>query len=109
MSRKLARFIRSRPRARAMSGRGDGGQAWECAELGRRHEEVASGMTWGDKEARRWWIQHHPPQALSSDAIYARRQTQELWAHECATVITTLPFLCPCSTYLKASAMRSRG
>jgi hypothetical protein len=29
--------------------------------------------------------------------------------HGCATVITTFPFLCPCSTYLKASAIRSRG
>ena len=26
-----------------------------------------------------------------------------------ATVITTFPFLCPCSTYLKASLMCSKG
>ena len=29
--------------------------------------------------------------------------------YECATVITTFPFLCPCSTYLKASAICSNG
>lgn len=39
---------------------------------------------------------------------------QSLWRllhfiYECATVITTFPFLCPCSTYLKASAICSRG
>ena len=27
------------------------------------------GMTWGDEEARRWWSEHHPPQASTSDAI----------------------------------------
>jgi len=27
------------------------------------------GMTWGEEEARRWWSQHHPPQASTSDAI----------------------------------------
>jgi hypothetical protein len=29
--------------------------------------------------------------------------------YECATVITTFPFLCPPSTYLKASAICSNG
>ena len=29
--------------------------------------------------------------------------------YECATVITTFPFLWPCSTYANASAIRSRG
>jgi hypothetical protein len=28
---------------------------------------------------------------------------------QCFTVITTFPFLCPCSTYLNASEIRSRG
>jgi serine/threonine-protein kinase len=27
------------------------------------------GMTWGEEEARRWWSQHHPPQASTSDAV----------------------------------------
>ena len=26
-------------------------------------------MTWGEEDARRWWSQHHPPQASTSDAI----------------------------------------
>jgi hypothetical protein len=30
-------------------------------------------------------------------------------SHECATVITTFPFLCPCSTCSKASAIPSKG
>src|SRR5258706_5197435 len=29
--------------------------------------------------------------------------------YECSTVITTFPFLCPCSTYLKASTICSKG
>ena len=33
----------------------------------------------------------------------------DCFIYECATVITTFPFLCPCSTYLKASAIRSKG
>jgi hypothetical protein len=27
------------------------------------------GMTWGEEEARRWWSQHHRPQASTSDAV----------------------------------------
>jgi len=27
------------------------------------------GMTWGEEDARRWWSQHHPPQASTSDAV----------------------------------------
>jgi serine/threonine-protein kinase len=27
------------------------------------------GMRWGEEEANRWWSQHHPPQASTSDAI----------------------------------------
>ncbi len=29
--------------------------------------------------------------------------------YECSTVITTFPLLCPCSTYLKASAICAKG
>ena len=28
-------------------------------------------MTWGEKEAGRWWSEHHPPLALASDAAAA--------------------------------------
>jgi hypothetical protein len=31
--------------------------------------DAIDGMTWGDEEAHRWWSQHHPPQASTSDAI----------------------------------------
>ena len=31
--------------------------------------DAIDGMTWGEEEAARWWNQHHPPQALASDAI----------------------------------------
>ena len=31
--------------------------------------DTIDGMTWGDEEAHRWWSQHHPPQASTSDAI----------------------------------------
>jgi eukaryotic-like serine/threonine-protein kinase len=31
--------------------------------------DTIDGMTWGEEEARRWWSQHRPPQALESDAI----------------------------------------
>jgi serine/threonine-protein kinase len=31
--------------------------------------ETIEGMTWSEQEAARWWIQHHAPQALASDAI----------------------------------------
>ena len=28
-----------------------------------------NGMTWGEEEAVRWWSQHHPRQASTSEAI----------------------------------------
>ena len=31
--------------------------------------DAIDGMTWGEEEARRWWSQHHPPQALAPYAI----------------------------------------
>jgi serine/threonine-protein kinase len=31
--------------------------------------DTIDGMTWGEEEANRWWSQHHPPQASTSDAI----------------------------------------
>src|SRR4029453_13254153 len=31
--------------------------------------DTIDGMTWGDEEANRWWSQHHPPQASTSEAI----------------------------------------
>jgi hypothetical protein len=31
--------------------------------------DAIDGMTWGEEEASRWWIQHHPPTARTSDAI----------------------------------------
>ena len=31
--------------------------------------DAIEGMTWGEEEATRWWSQHHPPQASTSDAI----------------------------------------
>jgi serine/threonine protein kinase len=31
--------------------------------------DTIDGMTWGEEEAVRWWSQHHPPQASTSDAI----------------------------------------
>jgi eukaryotic-like serine/threonine-protein kinase len=31
--------------------------------------DTIDGMTWGEDEAGRWWSQHHPPQASTSDAI----------------------------------------
>jgi serine/threonine-protein kinase len=31
--------------------------------------DTIDGMTWGEEEARRWWSQHHPAPALSSDAM----------------------------------------
>jgi serine/threonine-protein kinase len=31
--------------------------------------DTIDGMTWGEAEAGRWWSQHHPLQALASDAI----------------------------------------
>jgi serine/threonine-protein kinase len=31
--------------------------------------DTIEGMTWGEEEATRWWSQHHPPQASTSDAI----------------------------------------
>ena len=31
--------------------------------------DTIDGMTWGEEEAGRWWNQHHPPQASTSDAI----------------------------------------
>jgi eukaryotic-like serine/threonine-protein kinase len=31
--------------------------------------DTIDGMTWGEEEAGRWWSQHHPPQASTSDAI----------------------------------------
>jgi eukaryotic-like serine/threonine-protein kinase len=34
-----------------------------------RSLETIEGMTWGEEEANRWWSQHHPPQASTSDAI----------------------------------------
>ncbi len=41
------------------------------------------------------------------------RAPSSLWRRslhrECSTVITTFPFLCPCSTYLKASAICFKG
>jgi len=27
------------------------------------------GMTWGEEDARRWWSQHHPPRASTSNAV----------------------------------------
>ena len=31
--------------------------------------DTIDGMTWGEEEARQWWNQHYPPQALVPDAI----------------------------------------
>jgi serine/threonine-protein kinase len=31
--------------------------------------DTVEGMTWGEEEANRWWSQHHPSQASTSDAI----------------------------------------
>ena len=31
--------------------------------------DAIDGMRWGDEEAHRWWSQHHPPQASTSDAM----------------------------------------
>ena len=31
--------------------------------------DAIDGMRWGEEEAARWWSQHHPPQAPTSDAI----------------------------------------
>ena len=31
--------------------------------------ETIDGMRWGEEEAHRWWSQHHPPGASTSDAI----------------------------------------
>jgi serine/threonine-protein kinase len=31
--------------------------------------DAIDGMTWREEEAGRWWNQHHPPQALASEAI----------------------------------------
>jgi len=31
--------------------------------------DMIDGMRWGEEEARRWWSQHHPPQASTSEAI----------------------------------------
>jgi hypothetical protein len=31
--------------------------------------DAIDAMTWDEEEARRWWNQHHPPQASPSDAI----------------------------------------
>jgi serine/threonine-protein kinase len=31
--------------------------------------DTIEGMTWGEDEANRWWSQHHPPRASTSDAI----------------------------------------
>jgi len=31
--------------------------------------DAIDGMTWGEEEAGRWWSEHHPRQALASDAI----------------------------------------
>jgi eukaryotic-like serine/threonine-protein kinase len=34
-----------------------------------RSLDAIDGMTWGEEEAGRWWSEHHPSQALASDAI----------------------------------------
>jgi hypothetical protein len=31
--------------------------------------DTIDGMKWGEEEAGRWWSQHHPPEASTSDAI----------------------------------------
>jgi eukaryotic-like serine/threonine-protein kinase len=31
--------------------------------------DAIEGMTWGEEEARRWWMVHHPRQASESEAI----------------------------------------
>jgi serine/threonine protein kinase len=31
--------------------------------------DAIDGTTWGEEEAGRWWTEHHPPQAVASDAI----------------------------------------
>jgi eukaryotic-like serine/threonine-protein kinase len=34
-----------------------------------RSLDTIDGMSWTEEEANRWWSQHHPAQALTSDAI----------------------------------------
>ena len=34
-----------------------------------RSLDTIGGMTWGEEDANRWWSQHHPQQASTSDAI----------------------------------------
>jgi eukaryotic-like serine/threonine-protein kinase len=31
--------------------------------------DTIDGMTWSEEDANRWWREHHPPQASTSDAI----------------------------------------
>jgi AcrR family transcriptional regulator len=47
--------------------------------------------------------------SMASQEVVVRLNARSADAYGCVTVITTFPFLWPCSTYLNASAMRSSG